>query len=267
VRSWPILALISACFAATPPAGVPCDPAAPACPDGQACIASAAGFACLAEGTPPFDAAVQVDAAPEPACSNDAKLSVCFSFDALALASPLPNEGRSGVNADLVAVTRIAHADGGAAQIGTTSSILIPPNAEVVDIAATEASIRLDAAIPDGTRMGVLDTDGADPGLSLFVFGVAGGHQVRCNLGDVDVFADVAITPGEWIDFACSCKDNVVSVLVNGTKVAEGTGCVPALGTVFGVQIGQNSRGLAGLPENEHLVGAIDNVRMWTRPL
>ncbi|MBA2542755.1 MAG: hypothetical protein H0V17_24130, partial [Deltaproteobacteria bacterium] len=192
MRSWPMLVLLPACFAATPPSGVPCDPAAPACPDGQACIAAAVGFECLAETTPPNDGPAP-DVPPPPACPNDAKLSVCFALDDFVLSNPLPNQGRANASAELIDVTRIAHAGGGAAQLGTTSSMLIPSNTTIVDIAATEVSVRLDTPIPDGLRVGLLDTDGSNPGTSMFLFGVVGGHRLRCNIGgDVDVFADVA---------------------------------------------------------------------------
>lgn len=266
--SWSIAVLGTACFAATPPAGVPCDPAAPTCPAGQACLAGATGFACLPEGTPP-----PIDAPPPPpdvppsfTCGGDPKLSVCFDFDAPALSSPLANEGRAVVSAELVDVTRLAHGTGGAAGLGMTSTIVIPTNTEIVGIVRLEAAIRIDAPIPDGMRIGILDADGSGIGFSMFVFGSATGHQLRCNVGDMNLFVDLAAVPGEWIEVGCSCEDGLVSAFVDGTKLGELAGCQPAEATDFGLTIGQNNRGLAGLPPNEPLIGAIDDVRLLTAP-
>jgi hypothetical protein len=263
--SWLYAVLGTACFAASPPAGVPCDPAAPTCPDGQACHASGTGFACLAEA-PPVDAAAPDTIPASPTCGGSPKLSICFDFDAPTLSSPLTNEGRVAIAADLVDVTRIDHGTGGAAGLGATSTIVLPTNSTIIDIVRLDASIRLDVAVPDTMRIGILDADGSGVGSSMFVFGTATGHQLRCNVGEDDLFANLTVALGEWVSLSCVCEAGMISALVNDVKLAEQPGCAPSVATVFGLTIGQNNQGLAGLPPNEPLIGAIDDVRLSTAP-
>jgi hypothetical protein len=52
VRAAAVL-LVAGCYAPGTPAGVVCDPAAPACPTGQVCIEEAGGHVCRPEGTQP----------------------------------------------------------------------------------------------------------------------------------------------------------------------------------------------------------------------
>jgi hypothetical protein len=258
----PSALLLAACFEANPLVGVACDPASASCPAGQACIASEGGFACLPEGTPPV-----IDAPPPPpSCDpDDPKLNICFGFDQEALPSSLANEGRAPVRADLVNVTRTTRGTGGAAQIDTTSSIFIPPDASLEGIVAIEASIRLDVAVPAGMRVGVLDSEATSlGGFSVFVFGgpAVGEHRLRCNIGGMDLFVDLPIVVGAWVDVGCSCAADVVSAFVDGAKVGETSGCQAAVASQLGLQIGQNSNANAGLPKNEELIGAIDDVRL-----
>jgi hypothetical protein len=266
--TWLLPTLGTACFAANPLAGVPCDPAAPVCPTDQACTATATGFACVPEGTPPVIDAPPIDAPVIGSCPPDPALSVCFSFDSPMFGNPLANEGRLPLSADLVDVERIARGMGGAAQIGATSSIFVPVNTTIIDIVAVEASIRLDGAVPDGMRVGLVDADATDPGMSMFVFGGPGGtHQLRCSIGNGNLFADLPIAPDAWVDLACSCDANTMSAYVDRVKVGELTGCTPSISTEFGLQIGQDNRNTTGLPPGDPLIGAIDDVRLWTAPL
>jgi hypothetical protein len=267
---WPSATLLlAACFEANPLVGVRCDPGAPSCPFGQACIATADGFACLPEGTPPVDAPPPPPPPPASCPEDDPALILCFDFDAPALASPLPNQGRAPVGAELVNVTRITHGDGGAAQLGATSTMFVPPdNMSIVGIVAMEASIRLDVAVPDGMRVGILDAD-VDllPGLSVFVFGrPAGAHQLRCSLGSGNLFVDLPPVVGQWIDIACTCTNDLVELFVDGIKRGELAGCVPATASELGLQIGQNSNAGAGDPPNEPMIGALDDVRLRSAP-
>lgn len=261
-----LLLLAGGCYAGTTPSGVPCDPAMPSCPAGQACIAAAGGYQCLPEGTPPV-----VDAAPDStavarACPADPALSICLSFDAPQWSSPYANEGALALAANLIAVSRTPLATGGAAVLGPSSEIVFPPNTELVGIVAMDVVLRLDAAVPAGMRVGVVDSDKASPGMSLFIYdgGTTGSHRVRCNIGGMDLYADTTIALGAWIEVGCTCDAGTVAVWRDGVKLAEMAGCSPGQGTTTGLQIGQNSRLGDMLPADEPLVGAIDRVRLWT---
>lgn len=268
--SWTIAVIASGCFAATPPAGVPCDPAAPTCPAQQACIATAGGFACLPEGTPPapdaapFDAAPP-DIAPSPVCGTESTLAICFDFDAPVLTSPLANEGRIAISAALANVGRIDHGTGGAAQLGATSTIVLPVNTAIVGIVTIEASINLEVAVPDGTRVGILDSDDSTAGLSMYVFGTPAGHQVRCTLNGPDLFAAIPLIVGEWITLACTCSGDLMTAFANGIQIASQADCNPGAADNFGLTVGQNNQGSLG-PPNEPMLGAIDDVRLSTAP-
>jgi hypothetical protein len=276
VRRWLVIWLAaSGCYDPSLLVGAPCDPAGDRCPAGQACIAAASGFQCLAEGTPPVvdaslvliadaSADAAIDAVPlVPQCSSDPTLSVCFSFDAPSLTTPLANEGRVPVSADLVNVSRIHVDGGGAALIGTTSSIAIAPNTVIVDLLAIDARIRLDAAVPAGSRVGIIDID-TGPGAAMFVYaGTTTGHRIRCTIAGGDLFADTTIVLGTWTEIACTCDAGKLAIYRDGAKLAEAAGCATASGTP-GLQIGQNSRTGAALPPNEQMTGAIDRARMWT---
>jgi hypothetical protein len=56
--------VVAGCYAPGTPAGVICDPAAPACPSGQVCVEEASGHVCRPEGTPSIDAPPPDDDAP-----------------------------------------------------------------------------------------------------------------------------------------------------------------------------------------------------------
>jgi hypothetical protein len=51
-RAAALLASLCGCYAPSLPSSVPCDPAAPACPEGQVCAPVAGGFACMQPGGP-----------------------------------------------------------------------------------------------------------------------------------------------------------------------------------------------------------------------
>jgi hypothetical protein len=163
---------------------------------------------------------------------------------------------------------QIPRDDGGAVQIGTTSRIFIPPDdVSLVGIVASEASIRLDVAVPDGMRVGVVDTE-ADtmPGFSIFVFGRPNGaHEMRCSVNDTFTFGAIPLVLGEWIRLGCTCEANQLQAFASGVKVAEMPGCAPASAAQLGLQIGQNMN-VAGGTVDEEMVGAIDDVRLRTSP-
>ena len=223
------------------------------------------------EGTQPdaaqADAEVVIDTMMMvPSCPANSALSICLPFDADPLISPTPNRGGVGVDAILTNVTRTAGTNGGGAALLTaTSEISFPSNSAITNIVQIDATIRLDAAVPAAGRVGVLDSEITTDGMSLFIYaGTTTPHRVRCNIGDLDVYGDTTLTLGAWVDLTCTCVNGMVAVKVDGVKLNETAGCLPANATTGGMQIGQNSRARDGLPPNEPLIGAIDRVRLWT---
>jgi hypothetical protein len=262
-----LVLLAGGCYAATAPSGVPCDPATPSCPTGQACIAGATGFECLPEGTPPI-----VDAGPSDimpvvkSCPTDSDLLVCVSFDAPMLGTSLANEGVIPFGAALANVSRIPVGTGGAGLFSATSEMAFPAHVALTGIVAFEVTLRLDAQIAPLTRVGIIDSDASSSGMSMFLFpGITTPHRIRCTIGGADVFAEVALTIGGWTTLACSCENGETVVRRDTVVLAKGMGCNPGSGEATGVQVGQNSRAGAMLPPNEQFIGAIDRVRLWTR--
>ena len=213
-----------------------------------------------------FDARSEDTAPRIPGCTDDATLSICLSFDDSPLPASVENEGTLDLAAELTNVTHTAGPlGGGAALLGAASEIVIPANTTLVDIVAIDATIRLDADIAAGGRVGIVDSDGATPGMSLFLYaGTASPQRIRCNVGGMDLYADTAIPLGTWTRIACTCENGDVSVWRDGQRLTQLAGCLPAAGTTTGVQIGQNSNATAGLPPDDPLIGALDRVRLWT---
>lgn len=201
-------------------------------------------------------------------CPSDPGLLICLPFDAPVLASPCKNEGVATVEATLTNVTRATAGAGGAAQVAAASEILIPTSPMLTGILAFDIRVRFDQDVPAGGRIGLVDIDGGNPGMSLFIYpGTTTTHRIRCNLGAVDLYANTTLALGTFIDIACTCKDGNVAVSKDGVTLAELAGtptCEPASATTAPIQVGQNSRFDAMLPPNEPLVGAIDRVRVWT---
>lgn len=214
-----------------------------------------------------------IDAGPDSmqlaiACPQDPALVICLSFDAPALTSPYANEGALAVAANLTMVSRTQAGGGGAALLASTSEILIPASSQIAGIAAIDARVRLDEDVPTGGRIGIIDADNANPGMSLFIYaGTTTTHRIRCNLGGVDLYANTSIALGTYTEIGCTCIMNNVAVHRDGVKLVELAGtttCSGGSAGTSGLQIGQNSRAAQSLPPNEPLVGAIDRVRVWT---
>ena len=200
-----------------------------------------------------------------PACASSPALTVCLPFDADPLNSPTPNFGTAMLGAILTNVTRTAGVNGGAALLTATSEISFPSNSAITGIVQIDATVRLDAEVPANGRVGVIDSEITSDGMSLFIYaGTTTSHRVRCNIGDLDVYGDTTLTLGAWVNLTCTCQNNMVAVKVDGVKINEIAGCVPANATTGGMQIGQNSRARDGLPPNEPFIGAIDRVRLWS---
>ena len=64
VARWLALLGFTGCYAANPPSGAPCDPAAASCPSGQACVPRGGGFVCEAPGGGDPDGGTGGDGSP-----------------------------------------------------------------------------------------------------------------------------------------------------------------------------------------------------------
>lgn len=231
---------------------------------------SACGFHSPSAGDPaPADAAGTADAAVDapaaPAlCKPDPGLLVCFSFNADPLPASLANEGSAAIAAQATGVTRTAGQDGGAALFDTTSQMRVPPNTALLGIVAVEAWVRIDTN-PTGSRAGILDADATGAAVSFFYLNSSPNRQIRFEVGQQH-FIERTLDLGVWHYLAQVCESNMLAMYLNGTRIGLESGCMPAIATTYGLQIGQNNSGASPVG-SEHLVGAIDGIRMWTTPL
>lgn len=129
-------------------------------------------------------------------CPTDSHLRLCYSFDQDPLPANLANEGAATVTAQLTNVTRIARGTGGAAQVGTTSTIFVPYSTEIANIQAIEVWYRADVDPANDGRMGLVDSNVAPPNISLFFYRVDPTHQLRCGIGGETVTWDATLSPG-----------------------------------------------------------------------
>jgi hypothetical protein len=93
------------CFAPTAPQNVTCDPAAPACPEGQSCIDVGAGFACTSDGGSPADIdrdgiTNQLDNCPERANPDQADEDTDLRGDACDNCPPVFNLAQADGDGD-----------------------------------------------------------------------------------------------------------------------------------------------------------------------
>jgi hypothetical protein len=208
------------------------------------------------------------DAPDAPAlCAPDPGLLVCFSFDADPMPASIANEGAASVAAQAINVTRTPGPASGAALFNTTSQLRVPPNSAVQGIASVEAWVRIDAN-PAGERSGILDSEATSSPLALFYYNSYSSSpnpHVLFYIGQ-SLFVERTLELGTWHYLAQVCESNMLAVYLNGTRIGPATSCTPAIATTYGLQIGQNNNGNTS-PGNQHLVGAIDGIRLWTRPL
>jgi len=211
------------------------------------------------DGAPDVVPDVVPDAAPR-FCPADPHLRLCLSFDQDPLPAVLPNEGAANVSAQLTNVT----GGGGAAQLGTTSTIYLPYTAEVTNIQAIEVWYRADVDPANTQRMGLVDSNVSPPNISLFFYRVDPTHQLRCGIGSQTTVWDATLAPGTSYHLACLCDGAGLKMYVDGVLIGDTAGPCASGGAFVadGLTIGSNNNG-GPTGVNDWLVGAIDGVRLW----
>lgn len=200
-------------------------------------------------------------------CATDSHLLLCYSFDQDPLPASLPNEGAANVSAALMNVTRGDHAGGGAAEVTAASSIYVPETTAVAGIQTFEISFRVDTApAANFARIGVLDSNIIPPNISLFLYRVDPGYQLRCGLGGALYTYDApGLQLAVWHRVVCTCNADTLQVFVDGAKIGETPNAMCASGGAIvssGMTIGANNNGgPSGV--DEWVVGAVDGVRLW----
>jgi hypothetical protein len=209
------------------------------------------------------------DAPPPPAfCEPEPALRLCFSFDQDPLPAMLPNEGTAEVAARLTAVSRVSSPQGGAAQLGSSSSIFVPMHDAVSGILSIEVWFRVDdmPAI-NGGRMGLTDSNQSPPNISLFLYRRDPGHELRCGLGGQVEVWPTTLTEDTWHHVACVCDGGVLVLYLDGVSLGGKPGDCSSAGALVadGLTIGSDNLGGPSVFQ-EQLDGAIDGIRLWSAP-
>ena len=221
---------------------------------------------------------------PPNLCAADPTLPFCLTFDQATYGSNLSNEGSaSDLRVALHDVTRTGGGSaGGAALLGSDSTMILPPTTELPTNLTMAMWLRIDkdpdspvsdptAGSGDGSgsgaffRDGLLDGASSASGTSLFLYLINGDPELRCVLTSATLFSPpLAFTPGTWHYAACSCDPStqVLSLYFDGSLASTLTPCGSGELDDNGVTIGQDSNGF-GQPTDDPFVGAIDGLRLW----
>ena len=107
-----------------------------------------------------------------------------------------------------------------------------------------------------GMRAGLVDNDGQ---YGLFVYE---NGMVRCTTAGRSVEANAVLQAFTWSSLTCTFDSNGMSLWHDGRQI-DSSNVSGALSTAgnMGMSIARNT------PSGDHLIGRIDNVRMWSRVL
>jgi len=188
------------------------------------------------------------DALPplSPICKPAPSLIACFPFEGAA-----NDEAPSGPQPS--AVQNVSYGpgpDGLAVQVDG-SSVITLPSAAVWNVSQVtiEMWFRLTQVPAAGQRMGLFDSDGR---YGVFVY----DDGVHCVLPDT---VSIGLVPvNEWTHIACVHDGTSVIAYKNGDPVSSLPATSPPTQSQLAAAIGANS------PSGDHLVGAIDSLRVWS---
>jgi hypothetical protein len=195
------------------------------------------------------------DAPPTAApCPTDPDLVACWRFESNdASIEPLddtPN-ANDGTSSGVTFIASLA-GHGLAMSFSPNASAMVPQTASLDPAALTvEMWVYARSLPPSNGRAGLLDNNG---NYGLFL---APDGTVRCVIGSVTDIS-LAIPTAQWTHVACTYDGSKITLYqdgVAGGSVSDAFG-VPTTGT-GGVGIGQNA------PSDDHLDGALDDVRVW----
>jgi hypothetical protein len=238
--------------AARPDAAPPVADAAPAPPDAAPLPAVDAEIAPV-DAPASVDAAAQPDAQPAPlpppACPDDPALSLCLRFEGRVLdESP---------HAQPVAAAGVRYQQGPsgmAAALGPDSDLRLADSALFdAPTITVEAWLSPRALPPAGQRRGIADSPGQ---YGMFLLPPA---TVMCIAGQAQAEARDVLAVDRWTSAACTFDGDVVSVWIEGKKVAQVPSGGVSQGGHGGLTVGLNN------PSGEHFEGLLDNVRLWRR--
>ncbi len=206
-------------------------------------------------------APTEPDGSARPVCDPAASgLLVCFSFTTLT--SPIANEGTlASADATASGVTQEMRDGAPAVGISAASSIRIPGNTGIAGIRTIEMVVRIAAEPAVAEQFGLVDVPGA---ASLFYQRFEDRRSIRFSATPL-VELEATLPSGTWVHLARVCgTDGMLRGYVDGVERVAEEGCVAGSAGSNAVAIGQNEDG--GTP-TDHTLGAIDDVRIWSRAL
>jgi Concanavalin A-like lectin/glucanases superfamily len=197
-----------------------------------------------------FDAMTTPSTLPD--CKSDPSLFLCLRFE-----STVVNESSSGLGVNATGVRFESGPDGLAARMDRTVDIHMPES-RFFDTGETTLSIWyfLTRLPVDGERAGLFDNNNQS---GFFIY--PNGY-IQCTEGNRMVGVGGFAEAGQWNSVSCIMNRSSLTLWHNGKWVAETSTSAPFSDTGnSGVAIGRNA------PPGDHLVGLIDNARMWSRTL
>ncbi|WP_169791638.1 LamG domain-containing protein [Sandaracinus amylolyticus] len=191
------------------------------------------------------------DAGRGPACGDDPALVACYPFDGDAL--------DHGPRANDLAVSGVSWDPSGGMALGVTSSAVVATRPELAHAETTVlAWLRVDA-MPAVGRAGIVDHDGQ---YGLFVHP---GGELRCAItiaGSGWAMAAAVIEAGRWHHVACVVEDATLRLYVDGREVATAPASTSRAPGSSALYVGEN-----GPTGDDQLIGAIDDLQIWDKPL
>jgi hypothetical protein len=192
-------------------------------------------------------------------CPDDPQLVACYRFEAGAQPSQPHDDSGHQNHGTSSGVHFVAGRDGrGQAMAFAPGATALVPDSPSLDVTAgltLELWVWVDRLPPIGDRAGLVDNNGQ---YGMFL---APNSQVRCVVGSATAIG-LTIPIEAWTHVACTYDGTTIQLyqagaagpFLNASNQLRTTG-------VDGLGLGQD------VPSGDHLDGALDDVRVWGRPL